>query len=126
MTEQEKQLLFVALSGYYPYGIYIDHNGTPLKVHDFYNDGSVMLSDDDEAHFCSGETNKMYLRPMSSMTDEEDKEFALLQVDFYVDGWLYPIPAQAMVDWLNKHHFDYRGLIERGLALIAPEGLYNN
>ena len=27
-------------------------------------------------------------------------------------------------EWLNEHHFDYRGLIERGLALAAPEGMY--
>lgn len=29
------------------------------------------------------------------------------------------------IDWLNAHHFDYRGLIEKGLALEAPEGMYN-
>lgn len=29
-------------------------------------------------------------------------------------------------DWLNKHHFDYRDLIGIGLALEAPEGMYNN
>lgn len=28
------------------------------------------------------------------------------------------------VDWLNSHHFDYRDLIGKGLALIAPEGMY--
>ena len=28
------------------------------------------------------------------------------------------------IDWLNKHHFDYRGLIEIGLALEAKEGTY--
>ena len=31
----------------------------------------------------------------------------------------------VQTDWLNKHHFDYRGLIEKGLALEAPEGMYN-
>lgn len=30
-----------------------------------------------------------------------------------------------LIDWLNIHHFDYRYLIERGLALEAPEGMYN-
>jgi hypothetical protein len=30
-----------------------------------------------------------------------------------------------LIDWLNAHHFDYRGLIEKGLALEAPEGMYN-
>ena len=28
------------------------------------------------------------------------------------------------IDWLNKNHFDYCGLIPRGLALEAPEGMY--
>ena len=28
------------------------------------------------------------------------------------------------IEWLNKHHFDWRGLIEKGLALEAPEGMY--
>lgn len=27
-------------------------------------------------------------------------------------------------DWLNRHNFDYRGLIEKGLAIEAPEGMY--
>ena len=31
---------------------------------------------------------------------------------------------QSMFDWLKVHHFDYRGLIEKGLALEAPEGMY--
>lgn len=69
---------------------------------------------------------KPYLRPMSSMTEEESKEFALLQTDFYIDGFLYPIAAINMINWLNSHYFDYCGLIERGLALEALEGMYNN
>ena len=28
------------------------------------------------------------------------------------------------IDWLNAHHFDYRGLIEKSLAIIAPEEMY--
>ena len=31
----------------------------------------------------------------------------------------------TVIDWLNSHHFDYRGLIKKGLALEAPEGMYN-
>jgi hypothetical protein len=30
-----------------------------------------------------------------------------------------------LIDWLNAHHFDYRGLIDKGLAIEAPEGMYN-
>ena len=73
-----------------------------------------------------------YLRPMSSMTEEERKEYnkfndfgsANLRRYEYEDFILY-IPAFERIDWLNLHHFDYRGLIEKGLAIEAPEGMYN-
>ena len=64
---------------------------------------------------------KPYLRPMDSMTEEESKEFGLLQTDFYIDGFLYPIAASNLIDWLNVHHFDYRCLIEKGLAIEVTE-----
>ena len=34
------------------------------------------------------------------------------------------VPVTETDDWLNAHHFDYRGLIEKGLALEAPEDMY--
>ena len=55
-----------------------------------------------------------YLRPMSSMSEEEYQEFGY-------DVLRY---TPREFDWLNAHHFDYRGLIEKGLALEAPEGMY--
>lgn len=75
---------------------------------------------------------KPYLRSMSSMTKEERKEYnkfndfgsANLRRYEYEDFILY-IPAFERIDWLNLHHLDYRGLIEKGLALEAPEGMYN-
>ena len=78
---------------------------------------------------------KPYLRPMSSMTEEEKWEiydwlvendidwfdFNKLRLDeiliSFDSSWL-------LVDWLNANHFDYRGLIEKGLALEAPEDIY--
>lgn len=70
-----------------------------------------------------------YLRPMSSMTEEEKKEFESLgwRVDELNDNAPWNYNAYNVfdgVDWLNKHHFDYHGLIEKGLAKIAPEGIY--
>jgi hypothetical protein len=75
---------------------------------------------------------KPYLRPMSSMTEEEKKEFESFgwMVNEFDDNypWVHIGQIENVLlglDWLNKHHFDYRGLIERGLALEAPEGMYN-
>lgn len=80
---------------------------------------------------------KPYLRPMSSMTKEEKKELKELHF-YYTDGHIVndedkdfkPIIVDEMhcvciIDWLNAHHFDYRGLIEKGLALEAPKGMYD-
>ena len=63
---------------------------------------------------------KPYLRPMSSMTEEE-KEELYQKTGFKVDDYILGLSA---IDWLNAHHFDYRSLIEKGLALEAPEGMY--
>ena len=65
---------------------------------------------------------KPYLRPMSSMTEEEYENFrkTLKLLDESIFEWTY-----ESYDWLNEHHFDYRGLIDKGLALEAPEDMYN-
>ena len=76
---------------------------------------------------------KPYLRPMSSMTEEEQKKFDNFCV-IDEDAWRgngikgYINQAEIMskgIDYLNAHHFDYRGLIEKGLVLEAPEGMYD-
>ena len=85
----------------------------------------------------------LYLRPISSMTEEEKTE--LLEVIVGKDGvkcfqvlsdgridniydtvWVdfNKDSTTSYIDWLNKKMFDYRGLIEKGLALEAPEGMY--
>jgi hypothetical protein len=89
--------------------------------------------------------SKMYLRPMSSMTEEELNECVCQYgiKDIECPNW-QDIPKEKQfearlnhaiavfltdsnnVDWLNAHHFDYRGLIEKGLALEAKEDMYKN
>ena len=82
----------------------------------------VYLNVDSDSFYV--ENIKPYLRPMSSMTEDEKKEFSLLGVGIHLfKGPL--IPSYDTLDWLNAHHFDYRGLIEKGLALEALEGMYN-
>ena len=69
-----------------------------------------------------------YLRPMSSMTDEERDEFrslgGVMSYSPEHDRWAISAFAPEAYDYLNSHHFDYRGLIEKGLALEAPEDMY--
>lgn len=66
---------------------------------------------------------KPYLRPMSSMTEEEydqlyiDSRVKEDSVDI-LDAFANDLDA---IDWLNAHHFDYRGLIEKDLAIEITE-----
>lgn len=88
---------------------------------------------------------KPYLRPLPSMTEKEKDEFLLFfpfcRGNMYFDVknacvevfecphkiTLYPFWDNVrLINWLNKNMFDYRGLIEKGLALEAPEVMYNN
>ena len=70
---------------------------------------------------------KPYLRPMSSMTEEERLEsLEFAWEDDYGRLASYDENIPKYIDWLNSHHFDYRGLIEKGLAIEAPEGMYKN
>ena len=63
-------------------------------------------------------TIKPYLRPMSSMTEEEWTEYESMCDSFRGEEFC------ELIDWLNEHHFDFRNLIRKGLALEAPEGMY--
>ncbi len=69
-----------------------------------------------------------YLRPMSSMTAEEKNEYTDIKKGecngCVLTGKGDPDTEFLLVDWLNAHHFDYRGLIKKGLALEAPEDMY--
>ena len=63
---------------------------------------------------------KPYLRPMLSMTEEEKKEFD--EITLIHTPWGIQIDRiSKLIDWLNSHHFDYRGLIEKGLAIEVTE-----
>ena len=59
---------------------------------------------------------KPYLFPLSSMTEEQYKEYCELEHSGDMEHLSIPL-----LDWCNKNHFDYRGLIEMGLAMDATE-----
>ena len=66
---------------------------------------------------------KPYLRPMSSMTKEEINEFEQITDNLLDNGTSEEI-WNTVIDWLNAHHFDHRGLIGKGLAIEAPNDMY--
>ena len=139
MTEQDKQLLLKDLCARLPYGVMIQHPDlfrpsilVTEKLEEYYK--GHFGSDGDSIEFV-----KPYLRPMSSMTEEEKKEYTsyCFEQPFLQKEQTPNIGSVPMcVDWLNEHHFDYRKIeveknkwktmIEAGLALLAPDGMYNN
>lgn len=63
---------------------------------------------------------KPYLRPLSSMTEEERLLFYQNTLQ-YNEETGYSEYTYESIDWLNTHHFDYRGLIEKGLAIEVSQ-----
>ena len=125
MTQEEKQLLLQDICARLPYGVKATttSNGwRDVYVVLGYNDDRIYMDcpvydeGDDEWLI---ESVKPYLRSMESMTKEEKEEYNII-----VDA-LFDTGISYLNDWLNSHHFDYRGLIPKGLAIEAPEGMYN-
>ena len=140
MTKEEKQLLIKDLSARLPYGVKVGFKDSDLilkpKQYDIitgqlfarqiYPESSLSTTYGYFIH-----DYRPYLRPMSYMTEEECKEFGDLPTTIENVGETLPnvpyyieVVRPEQLDWLNSHHFDYRGLIEKGLALEAPEDMY--
>ena len=131
MTQEEKELLLEDLCARIPCGIKVNRNGDVYDVLG-YTMGSVIIVEPfmSVAVGVEIEEIKPYLRPMWSMTNEEQKEFVGFHCvnlcPIIMDEMLTLENETKMFDWLNARHFDYRGLIGKGLALEAPEGMYEN
>jgi len=69
---------------------------------------------------------KPILRSIEDMTEEEVQEYDNLLAELCVAEIYLPHVSDAvkLVDWLYEHKFDVHGLIEKGLAIRAPKGLY--
>ena len=145
MTQEDKELLLKDLCARLSYGIRYRHVTWDDKCGEIYiaariysinTDGYVKNCYDDETVYI--DNVRPYLFPLSSMTEEqlyELKEITDLKYNHNtlelvewsethktLEFWLEEVPQYKVIevfDWLNKNHFDYRCLIERGLAIDA-------
>ena len=132
MKQEDKELLFKDLCARLPYHVRVKiwlkdgttEEGTLDLEHNY---ADVLL---DAFYYNKIKDIKPYLRPMSSMTEEEKEDYKdlLYCVEYGVDTATYItlFAVNMLTDWFNAHHFDYRGLIEKGLAIEAPEGMYES
>lgn len=126
---EEKQLLLIDLCARLPYGVKAQYNNKKEifgDVEQIEASGDIDLSYYDEETerwklCCTSIDNiKPYLRPMSSMTEEEHIKLKAV----YDNGSNGLFDEYSHIDWLNANHFDYRGLIEKSLAIVAPDNMY--
>ena len=140
MTQEEKNLLLEDLCGRLSYGMRVSaiyehtgtwHNGGMIGIDVTENeDGPSFQIEFDKpipfAGWAGIKEVKPYLRPMSSMTKEEYNELCKSCTWLWFKDDLRTVTHgdYKCYDWLNAHHFDFRGLIEADLALEAPEDMY--
>ena len=136
MTQEDKQLLLKDIYARLPYkvkGVYARTDIKNLSICEI----TTHLSGKMEESFNGKEKYEFipYLFPLSSMTEEQRKEF--LSVAGYerkeedcgrhTETYYYDMvghehefyPNSDAIDYCNENHFDYRGLIEKGLAIDA-------
>ena len=147
MTEENKALLLKDLCARLHYGVKVKDLSTQadtiievlgIKEHFVLVDEYSRFGNAYDS--ISVEYVKPYLRPMSSVTEEENKTIDNISnngkgFEEYEDGWIrydsihtkwgvWPDGCAKLLDYLNSIHIDYRGLIPMGLALEAPEDMY--
>lgn len=157
MTQEEKELLLVDLCARTPYSQIVDIDGEIKKLIAISNTfiHFASLTDDDlegiyDLDCC---IVKPYLRPLSSMTEDEAYDIAkllhftdgeILEVEITNEGvWIFIddgvfsfekefvyfskiVSSLKIFDYLNAKHFDIRGLIPKGLAIEARDNMYKN
>ena len=119
MTQEDKELLLIDLCARLPYNVICQ---VEFRENGKYNSKVMLLSGifTDEAYFTPkggsiySNEYKPYLFPLSSMTEEQEEECQQIKHSYYFDD-----DSFVLFDWYNKNHFDYRSLIEKGLAINA-------
>ena len=111
MTQEEKQLLLVDLSARFPYNVAIDCRSEDSRFTCYLTTDMLREIQNNTCYW----EYKPFLFPLSSMTPKQKSELSILTSDSerMFDSTLIEI------DFYHKHHIDYRGLIEKGLAIDA-------
>ena len=134
MTQEQKELLLKELCARLPYGVkaHIEHDTFYDEIEPY--DGTVNTNTINDLLHNEKLEVRPYLRLISSITEEEERELNGLLPEVYdftfrMEELLELIQTQKeipfhYIDWFNSHHFDYRGLIPMGLALEAPKNMY--
>ena len=133
MTREDKELLLKDICARLPYGVKMNHiaddEHSPKTLIGVAKD-MITLEGLGGYECVDVEDYKPYLFPLSSMTEEQ---YEYISYNFGRDGLDYIKYGTCdfhsstrniediykLVDWLNKNHFDYRGLIPKGLAIDA-------
>lgn len=129
MDQNDKALLFIDLCGRYPYGVVVKLDDKTVCVDDikFIRGDYILTLRGVEKTYIGVDVERVrpYLRSLKSMTVAEKEEYKKT-FDTYENGMGTKLVCQSYqtFDWLNAHHFDYRGLIEHGLALEASPKMY--
>ena len=128
MTQEDKELLIKDLGSRLSYGVKFFGYKVLYSDNVIYYDnerlvGIVADSIISEKESFDINRVKPYLRPMSSMTEEEKKEYRNF-IEFSYNDYtseskecVYVTNVNNFVDWLDKNMFDHRGLIPLGLAI---------
>ena len=110
MTEENKNLLLQELSARLPYGVKVEYENKIFDI-DYISSYQEIKLDEFTINYTIDISDvKPYLFPLSSMTEEQQL--------FYSTHLNY-MPYYQRVDWFNKHHLDYRGIIPLGIAIDA-------
>lgn len=138
MTQEDKDLLLKDLSARLPYGVWVKDIHTNIirklsniVVHPLYDGNnikdyicSIKMFDD---HYVDIEYIRLFLYPFSGMTEEQKKEYTHIvnyissdDTDNWKEGeFIYVEQLDQLMHFYHKNHLDYKGLIEKGLALDA-------
>lgn len=128
MKKEDKELLLKDLCARLPYGLKVDKCNHIHELQSTLKCGIVLISDiiTNKRITTNIENIRPYLFPLSSLTAKQKQEL-------WAMGWVYlfgvlsneivefrtDIDCRDLIDWLTENHIDYRGLIEKGLAIDA-------